>query len=75
MIPTESRAELYRLQQVCAAYGLSYTDLIWRDRCHFTQRQRPKSKSWPASCFDKIKRGYVLEAPPSNVHPIKRGKQ
>lgn len=74
MVPTESREEL-----AMTAHNLSnadYTDVIWA--CRVSEKppkKRARSKSWPASIFDKALKGYILATDkPSNVTPIRKKK-
>lgn len=44
IIPDEGRRELYNRQQVCEVFGLSYIDVIWKER----YADNPVSKgAWP----------------------------
>jgi len=72
VIPTENRDILVEMAHNRTVQ--QYADLIWQERVKQNPpAKRARSKSWPASCYDKAQRGYILETSrPSNVTPIRK---
>ena len=74
-VPADAREELAH-----TAHNLTpeqYSDVIWAERSLGIQSKRPRSKSWPPSCYSKALKGYVLPSPaPSNITrmPVKGRK-
>jgi len=72
VIPTENRDILMEMAHNRTAR--QYVDLIWVERNKANPAPvKARSKSWPASCYDKGERGYILATcQPSNVTPIRK---
>lgn len=56
--PVENREELGAMQFILGPE--KFLDEIWRLRRAGNRTPKPRSRSWPASCFDEAQSGYVL---------------
>lgn len=73
LVSSDARQEL-----AMTAHNLTtddYRNIIWAERDLPIKRKRPRSRSWPSSCYDKALKGYVLaQVPASNVRQLQRRK-